>query len=102
MTVLFFTTFWIPPLNHLQGARNRLACVVSGLSLALLAIVLPENLVASLTYAPLSWWGSALAEDRARMQAILNRGHRWVWSGATPLCMSESFEDLDKLCLKES
>ena len=48
----------------------------------------------SLTYASQAWWGLANAEDRGRLQGLVNKAIRWELDGQC------SLPNLDNFCAK--
>jgi len=63
-----------------KSAQNLYALKLlksNGLSQQLLTNVCNSTLLSRLSYASVAWWGYTSSDDRVRLQAILNKAHRW-------------------------
>jgi len=62
--------------------------------------VCAATMVSHLTYAAPSWHGSITTEGLQRLQAILNKAHRWVLSGSTHFYLHNLLDAADKRLFK--
>ena len=68
----------------------------NGLAARLLNTVTQATLLSQLTYASVAWWGFTSAEDRVRLQSVLNRAHRWgFFSSPSPPNLQETCSKYD-------
>ena len=64
-----------------------------GLDSATLKLVCQATVISRLTYASPSWWGFTSAEDRQRLQSVVNKAVRWgYYDSAKPT--------VEEICLK--
>ena len=72
----------------------------SGLPQTALSRVCSATLVARLSYASPCWWGPIGVEGRQRLQAVLNRAHRWGVSWPSTLDINDICTRADKSLFK--
>jgi len=90
-----FRSTWVRSMNNkfrscLHGVRSMNSKFRSKLTFS------RATLVARLTYASPSWWCCASVEESLRMQAVLNRAHRWGLSGTAHYCLTDICHNLNK------